>query len=341
VPASIRYLSAIDVTACMPAVGERLRLAGRAMTALVNDADLPPKIGVHPRTAGSFAHAMPASIRPPGGESPGGDDLLGMKWVTGFAGDPARGIPAIHAVVILNDPSSGEVQAILDGGPITAERTAAVSGVAISRFGPADARSVQPDGAPPVRAAIIGAGIQGHSHLPVLGHLLPGVHLRVHDRHSERAIALAAAAGRTTGIAEATAVTTAREAAADADVVVTAVSFTEPALRGALTLDWLAPGALVVAVDYATMVSPAVAREAALFMVDERGQFVVNRDAGQFDGYPDPAMTLGEAILGEIARPPAGRVLVTHLGVGVADVVFADAVLRQAEALGLGTMLAN
>ena len=96
-PASIRYLSAIDVTACMPAVGERLRLAGRAMTALVNDAELPPKLGVHPRPSGSFAHAMPASIRPPGGESPGGDDLLGMKWVTGFAGDPAH---CLHYVLV-------------------------------------------------------------------------------------------------------------------------------------------------------------------------------------------------------------------------------------------------
>ena len=33
------------------------------MTALVADAELPPKIGVHPRPAGSFAHAMPAFLR--------------------------------------------------------------------------------------------------------------------------------------------------------------------------------------------------------------------------------------------------------------------------------------
>ena len=38
-----------------------------------------------------------------------------------------------------------------------------------------------------------------------------------------------------------------------------------------MTRDWLTPDALVVAVDYATYVRGEVAREAALFLVDERG----------------------------------------------------------------------
>ena len=106
-----------------------------------------------------------------------------------------------------------------------------------------------------------------------------------------------------------------------------------------MTSDWLAPDALVVPVDYATMCSAEVARDAALFLVDDRGQFLANRDAGQFDGYPDPGATLGEAILAGTPRPASGRVVVTHLGVGLADVVFADAILRRAEAAGLGTVL--
>ncbi|MEJ7749697.1 MAG: hypothetical protein WKF56_10365, partial [Candidatus Limnocylindrales bacterium] len=130
---SLRFLSADDVTACLPSVEERLMLAERSMVALVADAELPPKIGVHPRPPGSFAHAMPASLRPRHGSPGGDDDLLGMKWVTGFGGDRAKGIPAIHALVILSDPSTGVPRAILDGGPITAHRTAAISGLAISR----------------------------------------------------------------------------------------------------------------------------------------------------------------------------------------------------------------
>ena len=68
-------------------------------------------------------------------------------------------------------------------------------------------------------------------------------------------------------------------------------------------------------------------------------QFVANREAGQFDGYPDPTGSLGEAILGRSLVPATGRVLVSHLGVGLADVIFGDAILTRARSLGLGTPL--
>lgn len=308
----------------MPPIPERLRLAEETMTALVADADLPAKIAVHPRPEGSFGHAMPAFMR--GGEPAG--DRLGIKWVTGFATNAGLGIPAIHAVVILNDPATGDPAAILDGGPITAARTAAVSGVALRRWGP------QVGTAP--RVALIGAGVQGHAHATVVAHILPGARLVVHDRDPERAAALATAARAADGIAEAMTARTAREAVQGADVVVTAASFGP--VRQVMTNDWLAPGATVVAVDYATYCSAEVAREASLFLVDERGQFETNRAAGAFDDYPDPAMTIGEAILADLPRP-AGRVVVTHLGVGLADVIFGSAVLERAVAKGLGTEL--
>jgi ornithine cyclodeaminase/alanine dehydrogenase-like protein (mu-crystallin family) len=106
-----------------------------------------------------------------------------------------------------------------------------------------------------------------------------------------------------------------------------------------MTNDWLADEALVVPVDYATYCAAEVARDAALFLVDERGQFLANRDAGLFDGYPDPTATLGEAILDGTTRPRSGRVVVTHLGVGLADIMFGAAILRRAAKLGLGTLL--
>jgi alanine dehydrogenase len=324
----LHYLSAADVRAAMPDLPERLALAERTMTGLVRDAELPPKLGVHPRPDGSFAHAMPAALR--GADRSGAGDLLGMKWVAGFGTNNALGLPAIHALVVLNDPSTGIPTAVLDGGPITAERTAAVSGVAVARFAPAVT------GRPPT-AALIGAGVQGRSHLPVLGHVLPGVRLLIHDRHPDRAAALAERASGTPGIGEVIAAPTSREAAAEADVIVTAASFGP--VRQVMTDDWLTPDALVVPVDYATYVAAEVARNAALFLVDERGQFLANREAGMFDGYPDPAATLGEAILAGTERPTHGRVVVTHLGVGLADVLFANAILARAGELGLGVEL--
>ena len=122
-------------------------------------------------------------------------------------------------------------------------------------------------------------------------------------------------------------------------MVVTAASFAAPSDRQPMTGDWLTDDALVVAVDYATFVAAEVARDAALFLVDDRDQFLANRVAGQFDGYPDPTGTLGEAILTDVHRPERGRVVVTHLGVGLADVIFGDAILRRATEAGLGLIL--
>ena len=326
----LRYLAADAVRAAMPPLAARLRLAERTLTALVAGAELPPKIGVHPRPDGSFAHAMPAHLR---GQDPAGSgDLLGIKWIAGFPGNVGAGLPAIHGLVLVTDPLTGLPTAILDAGPITAERTAAISGVAIRRFAPGVAGRA-------VRGAILGAGVQARSHLAVLGSVLPGVELTLFDRHPERAEALASIAAQTAGIAAATTAPTARDATAGADVIVTAASFAPADRRQVLTDDWLATDALVVAVDYATYVAASVARSAGLFLVDERRQFLANREAGNFDDYPDPSATLGEAILAGTTRAPRGRALVTHLGVGLADLVFSDAIVAEAAERGLGVLL--
>lgn len=325
----LRYLSAADVRAAMPAIPERLALAEATLRGLAAGAELPPKIGVHPRPPGAFAHAMPAFLA--GEAADGSGDRLGMKWVLGFPANNDLGLPAIHGLLLLSDPLTGVPVAILDAGPITAERTAAVSGVAVRAFAPA-----VPGRA--TRVALVGAGVQGHSHVPVLAHVLPGLALAVFDRDPERAGSLADAARAHEGIESARVAQSARDAVAGADVVVTVASFVPPPERQVMSLDWLAPEALVVPVDYATYCSAAVARDASLFVVDHTAQFLANRDAGLFDDYPDPAMMIGAALAAGPARP-AGRVVATHLGTGLADVVFGTAILATAEARGLGTLL--
>lgn len=318
--------------AAMPPLEERIRLAERTMVALATPgaSQLPPKVAIHPRPAAAFVHAMPAHLR---SDAPEGD-LVGMKWVAGYATNLELGLPAIGAIVLVNDPQTGVPVAMLDGGPITAERTAAVSGVAIRRFGPAAAAG----GGAATQVAILGAGVQARSHLPVLGAVLPGATLHVFDRAPERATAFAAAARETAGLAEAVVHAAAREAVEGADVVVTAASFGPAEERQSMTNAWLRPDATIVPIDYATYCNAEVARDAALFLVDQREQFLANRDAGNFDDYPDPDATIGEAIVAGIARP-AGRVVVTHLGVGLTDLVFADAIMRNAQADGRGTVL--
>jgi len=328
---ALRWFGADDVTAAMPSLEERLRLAEVTMTAFARPgvAELPPKVAIHPRPEASFVHAMPAHLR---GDGDAATDLVGMKWVSGYATNTALGLPGISAVVVLNDPSTGIPTAILDGGPITAHRTAAVTGLAIERFGP--------ESQPGLDVAIIGAGTQAHSHLPVLAHLLPGATLHLFDVSGDRAAAFAATASSTPGIDRVVVHDTARAAVEPAAVVVSAAAFGAPEDRQSMTNAWLRSDATIIAIDYATYTAAEVARDAALFLVDQREQYLANRDAGNFDGYPDPDATIGEAILAGTRRP-AGRVVITHLGVGLADLVFADAIVRAAIERGLGTELAR
>jgi len=322
----LRHLSSEEVAAAAPSLVERLGLAEQTMRALGTDAELPAKIGVHPRQPGSLAHAMPALLR--GDAADGSADLIGMKWIAGFPRNPELGLATYHAVVILNDARTGVPIAILDAGAITALRTAAVSGVAIRRFAPERMER-------PLRVAVLGAGAQARSHLPVIGQVVPWAEVVVTDVVEGRAEALVRSVGTVPGVTSIEVAGGVREAVDGADVVVSVVSFGPD--RQALNPEWLLPDTLFVAVDYDMQAPAALARE-AFFMVDERDQFLATRSNTVFAGYPDPGTTIGEALRSSIRRP-RGRMLVAHLGVGLADVVFASAILARAEQLGLGRIL--
>ncbi len=325
----LRYLSATEVAAAMPPLAERLDLADRAMLALGRDAELPPKVGIHPREPGSLAHAMPALLR--GDAADGSSDLIGVKWITGFPGNPAAGLPAYNALVLLDDAMTGAPSAVMDAAGITAQRTAAISGSAIRHFLPEG--TVR--GGVPARVAVLGAGAQARSHIPVLGRLLPGARIHITDVDGRRAGALARESSTVDGIGEVVAAAGVREAVEAADVVVSVVSFGPN--RQMLEPAWLSPEALFVAVDYDMQAPASLARE-AFFAVDEREQFLATRSGPVFAGYPDPDATIGDLLRGGGTRR-AGRILVSHLGVGLADVLFASAILKRAEQLGLGRIL--
>ena len=68
----LRYLTGADVVAAMPPLAERLRWPSVVLRGLAEGAELPPKIGVHPRPdgvvrprdAGATCRARPTTARP-------------------------------------------------------------------------------------------------------------------------------------------------------------------------------------------------------------------------------------------------------------------------------------
>lgn len=75
---------------------------------------------------------------------------LGLKVVSVFPGNKAKGLPTITSAVMLVDDATGEPIALMDGGYLTALRTGAISGLATRLLARADSRVL----------TVIGAGAQ-------------------------------------------------------------------------------------------------------------------------------------------------------------------------------------
>lgn len=78
-------------------------------------------------------------------------EALATKLVSVFPANRDRGLPAIDGLVVLNDPKTGQVLALLDGKTLTALRTGAVTGVSVRHLAPEGAQTL----------GLVGCGVQG------------------------------------------------------------------------------------------------------------------------------------------------------------------------------------
>ena len=86
---------------------------------------------------------------------------LGAKLVTVFGDNHKKHLPSHLATILLLDPDTGALLAMMDGRYITEARTAAVSAVSARFLARADAATL----------AIIGSGVQARSHLEAYQHV--------------------------------------------------------------------------------------------------------------------------------------------------------------------------
>lgn len=148
---------------------------------------------------------------------------LGTKVVTFYPQN--KDVHTHNGLILLFRPETGEPIAVMDGRLITEMRTAAVSAVATDLLARRDTSVL----------AILGSGVQAHSHLEALRVVRSFNEVRVWSPRSSRFFA------EKHGI---TAAVTAEAAVRGADTVVVATSATEPVLMG----KWLSPGTHVNAV---------------------------------------------------------------------------------------------
>lgn len=308
-PEHLTYLDRATVRELLPGPAEQVDLLAETYRAMAaGKVENPPKIGVHARP-GTFVHAMPAHLAD--------RDVTALKWVGAYPGNPARGLPYISGLVVLNDSGSGLPVAVMDGAEITAARTAAASGVSI--------RHLAHDGWR--RVAILGFGEQGRAHVPVVRALRPDAEIRVYG------------GPRLTGpLPDVEVVADARTAVAGADVVLTAGPMApDPDRR--LDRGWLPERCLLVPVDFDAYVDAELARAADCLVVDDVDQFEHYRSVGYFDGWPRPGRSLGKVVSDSSPADLGALRLSCSLGVGAVDAAVAAEVWRRALATGRGVRL--
>ena len=260
---------------------------------------------------------------------------LGAKLVTVFGENHKRDLPSHLATILLLDPETGALQAIMDGRYITEARTAAVSAVSTRFLAKPDASTL----------AIIGSGVQARSHLEAY-HLVrqlkevriwsPKQRSReqfVDDMSDHVPVPIVAA-------------TTAEAAVSGADLIVLVTSSPTPVIED----QWVSNGAHVVCVGACRPnqqeMPPGLVARSRLYVdskaaaVVESGDVVMNIAAKLFDESHIRG-EIGELVLGRIeGRRSAGEITVfKSLGMAVEDVVAADLVFRRAAESGAGTEL--
>jgi alanine dehydrogenase len=260
---------------------------------------------------------------------------LGTKLVTVFESNLERSLPTHLATIVLLDPETGTLLALMDGRYITEARTAAVSAVSVQYLARQTASTL----------AIIGSGVQARSHLEAISRVRDVQEVRVWSptrAHVNRFITDMSPHSEARILAAES-----RRAAVDgADIVVLVTSAKEPVVQS----DWIADGAHICAVgacrpSQREMEAALVAR--GDLYVDSREAALV--EAGDVvlaikDGAIGPShikAELGEVVTGKAPRRNAeDRVTIfKSLGLAVEDVAAAHLVYERARERGVGQEL--
>ena len=273
---------------------------------------------------GAFYGVMPAFVSKP--------PALGTKLVSVYHSNAARGLPSHLATIVLLDPETGALLAIMDGRYITEARTAAVSAASARHLARQDARVL----------AVIGSGVQARSHLDALTRVRAFDEIRVWGRDAARVTALLHDAPIH---ARARLVAAGSVAAAvdQADVIALVTASREPVLGREAVRD----GAHVCAVgacrpDQREMES-ALIRDARVFVdsragaLAEAGDLVIPINEGTIDA-SHIAGELGDVFGGRIPGRQDGSeiTIFKSLGMAVEDVAAAHLAFERASERGLG-----
>lgn len=281
-------LAHLDYQSVADACAEVLRLDRAGRTAC------PPR-GFMPLAEDGTLLLMPATD----------GELAITKLVTVHPRNSEQGRPTIHGEMIILDAATGTRKLMVDGGAVSARRTAAVSLLAAQRLAP---RTDTP-------LLVYGAGTQARTHLEAFRDGLGIRRAFLHSRTRRRAEALAAEMnGQGMHV---TVTDDPRAALEDARLVVTATTATQPFLPASLPQDTFvaAVGAFrphMAEIPAALLQQGTVIIDTADGAREEAGDLIRAHETGAFQW--SDAVTLESVIVD--GQPPNGEGPVIFKSVG-------------------------
>jgi alanine dehydrogenase len=261
------------------------------------------------------------------------DKALGMKVVTYFQNNPKQNLPSILATIMLFSTETGKMIAVMDGGYITAIRTACASAMATKVLSNPTASVL----------GVLGAGVQARAHIRALSRVRNLHSIKIYSPSGTSATKIKQELESEIGVAIEVA-KSAEETVRGSDLIVTATTAKEPIV----TAKWLQPGAHINAVgshrpdsrelDGTTLARSNVFVDSRDAIMAECGDVLLALKEKSIT--PDHVQTeIGEVL----AETKSGRrrtdeiTLYKSVGVAIQDVATADLVYHKALEKNLGT----
>jgi alanine dehydrogenase len=307
----------LDLESLVPAVGEALVRQAHGEVERPDRPHYPVGAGLDGEDPLGTGIAMPAYIH--------GDEQYATKLVGVHEGNAERGLPTVHAQVVLTDARTGVPEAFLAGTTLTNARTGCVGALAV--------RALAPDTA---TLGVLGAGAQARWQTRAVDTVAALEDVRVYSPSDSRE--RCAADLDAEGI-PARAVDSPAAAVEGADTVVTATTATDPVFPA----DALDPGTLVVAVGAYTAemqeLDPAVLERAGRVFADVPDEVAGTGDVRATGLGAGDLVPMGELLAEGYDRGPGEVVVVDSVGSATMDAAAGIDVYERARAAGAGTEL--
>jgi alanine dehydrogenase len=323
----IKILSRDDVAQAVT-MAEAIKAVKKAFIQLSSgNAEVPLRTQIPVRKRNATTLFMPAYLTQ--------SDSMGAKIVSVFPNNQRRGLPTIHALVIVVDAKTGQPLAAMDGTYLTALRTGAASGLATDLLARKDSRV----------AAIFGAGTQSRTQLEAVCTVRDIERVWVYDvkpRVARAYVKEMKVRGKPfpqdIRVAQSS-----KQALHEADVVCTATTSFRPVFAdGSLKLGVHINGVgsytpEMQEIPARTVVRSKVVVDSREASLAEAGDLIISIDGG---------LITNKNIHGEIGDIASGKIpgresveettFFKSVGLAVQDVAVAELVLKRAEELGLG-----